>query len=168
MDNFLESLVAEWYEFQGYFVRRNRRVGKRQRGGFEGELDVVAFCPKKNHLAHIEVSSDADSWATRESRLTKKFECGRKYIPELFSGIALPEIKQTAIFSEVHGTGHPSTIAGGELLPMDEFLHKVREGLPSSYEQVIHEQFVILRALQLAKDYWLPAQNVTSARGGTA
>ena len=25
--NFLEQLVAEWYEYQGYFVRRNVMVG---------------------------------------------------------------------------------------------------------------------------------------------
>ncbi len=154
MDNFLESLVAEWYEFNGYFVRRNTRVGKRQRGGFESELDVVAFCPAKNHLVHIEVSSDAGSWPTRESRLTKKFEWGLKCIPGWFNGITLPEIERIAIFGEVRGKGHPKTIAGGKLLPMDEFLRIVKEGLPSSYKQVIHEQFAILRALQLAKEYW--------------
>jgi hypothetical protein len=154
MDNFLESLVAEWYEFKGYFVRRNVRVGKRPRGGFEGELDVVAFNPAENRLVHIEVSSDADSWLTRESRLKRKFECGRKYIGEVFIGITLPDIEPIAIFNEVRGKRHPSIIASGQLLPMDEFLRKVREGLPSSYQQVIHEKFVILRALQLAQEYW--------------
>ena len=157
MNNFLESLVAEWHEFNDYFVRRNTRVGKLPGGGYEGELDVVAFCPSKNHLVHIEVSSDAGSWQTRELRLTKKFECGRKHIPGLFRDITLPELEQIAIFSEVRGEKHPPTIAGGKLLPMDEFLREVRQGLPSSYKQVIHEQFVVLRALQLAKDYWIPA-----------
>jgi len=155
MANFLESLVAEWYEFNGYFVRRNARVGKLLPGGYEGELDVVAFNPVTNNLVHIEVSSDAGSWAIRESRLVKKFECGRKHIPELFSGFELPEIERIAIFSEVRGKQHPPTIANGTLLPMDDFLRTVRDGLPSSYKQVIHEQYVILRALQLAKDYWL-------------
>ena len=28
--NYLEQLVAEWYEYQGYFVRRNVLVGKMQ------------------------------------------------------------------------------------------------------------------------------------------
>lgn len=31
--NYLESLVAEWLEYRGYFVRRNVKVGKRQKGG---------------------------------------------------------------------------------------------------------------------------------------
>src|SRR5437016_5364675 len=47
--NFLEQLVAEWYEYQGYFIRRNVRVGKLAAGGYECELDVVAFHPQTKH-----------------------------------------------------------------------------------------------------------------------
>jgi hypothetical protein len=36
--NFLEQLVAEWYEYQGYFVRCDVYVGKRPTGGYECEL----------------------------------------------------------------------------------------------------------------------------------
>jgi hypothetical protein len=59
--NFLEQLVAEWYEFNGYFVRRNVLVGRRSRGGYECELDVVAFNPEEKHLVHIEPSVDQRS-----------------------------------------------------------------------------------------------------------
>lgn len=31
--NHLGQLVSEWYEFHGYFVRRNVAVGKRPIGG---------------------------------------------------------------------------------------------------------------------------------------
>lgn len=48
--NYLEQLISEWYEYQGYFVRRNVLVGKRSDGGWECELDVVAFHPTKKHL----------------------------------------------------------------------------------------------------------------------
>lgn len=51
--NHLEQLIAEWYEYQGYFVRRNILVGKRAKGGYECELDVVAFHPERQHLVHI-------------------------------------------------------------------------------------------------------------------
>ena len=54
MSNYLEQLVAEWYEYQGYFIRRNVMVGKLPGGGYEGELDIVAFHPEKKHLLHIE------------------------------------------------------------------------------------------------------------------
>ncbi len=64
--NHLEQLVAEWYEFQGYFVRKNINVGKRLRGGYECELDIVAFHPKTKKLVQVETSMDADSWDKRE------------------------------------------------------------------------------------------------------
>ena len=41
--NYLEQLVAEWYDYKGYFLRRNVLVGKRAQGGYESELDIVAF-----------------------------------------------------------------------------------------------------------------------------
>jgi len=43
--NHLEQLVTEWYEYRGYFVRRNVQVGPRLKGEYECELDVVAFHP---------------------------------------------------------------------------------------------------------------------------
>jgi hypothetical protein len=54
--NHLEDLAAEWYQFQGFFVRRNVQVGKRLRGGYDCELDVVAFHPAERRLIHIEPS----------------------------------------------------------------------------------------------------------------
>ena len=69
--NHLEDLVAQWYQFQGYFVRRKVQVGKRLRGGYECELDVVAFQPAERRLIHIEPSLDSDSWERREERYRK-------------------------------------------------------------------------------------------------
>jgi hypothetical protein len=98
--NFLEQLVAERYEYRGYFVRRNVLKGRREAGGYECELDVVAFHPTERQLIHIEASMDADSWAEREKRFTRKFEAGRKHIPELFTGMNAPdEIKQLAVLA---------------------------------------------------------------------
>ena len=65
--NHLESLVAEWYELRGYFIRRNVQVGKLPKGGYECELDVVGFHPEQRSLVQIESSLDADGWAVRES-----------------------------------------------------------------------------------------------------
>ena len=41
--NFLEQLITEWYGYKGFFVRNNVKYGKRAGGGYEGEMDVVAF-----------------------------------------------------------------------------------------------------------------------------
>lgn len=115
MPNFLEQLIAEWYEYQGYFVRRNIKVGKLEKGGYEGELDVVAYDPQNRKLVHLEPSMDADSWENRERRYTKKFDAGKKYIPRLFEGFGeLPEIKQIAVFAFGNTKSH-AKIGGGSV-----------------------------------------------------
>jgi len=149
--NFLEQLAAEWYEFNGYFVRRNVLVGKRVEGGHECELDVVAFHPEKRHLVQIEPSMDADSWELREKRYKKKFDAGQKYIPSLFSGFDLPKkIDQIALFGFA-GKKHPEKIGGGNVLVTQELILEILRNLKKyNYEnRSIPEQYIILRTLQL-------------------
>lgn len=157
MPNFLEQLVAEWYEYNGYFVRRNVLVGKRKAGGYEGELDVVAFDPKEKHLIHIEPSSDADSWKERERRFERKFSVGRKYIPQLFKGFgALPEkMDQIALLIFASTKRHP-TIGGGKVVLIGELMAEIRKALvpKSILKSAVPEQYVILRSLQFAAHYW--------------
>jgi hypothetical protein len=57
--NHLEQLVAEWLQYKGYFVRISMPVGLRPMEGYEGELDVVAFHPARQHSLHVECSPDA-------------------------------------------------------------------------------------------------------------
>lgn len=156
MANFLEQLVAEWHEFNGYFVRRNVRVGPRAKGGHEGELDVVAFHPERKHLVHIEASTDADTWAEREAKFTRKFDIGKRYIPGLFQGMNLPtEIEQIALF--VSGsTANRSTIGGGRILMVGTFLNDIKAVVASRsvFKAAVPEQFQLLRTLQFAAQYW--------------
>ena len=72
--NFLEQLVAEWYEYKGHYVRTNIKFGKRPRGGYEGEIDIAAFEPRERKIVHLEASMDALPWDKREKRFTKKFK----------------------------------------------------------------------------------------------
>src|SRR5690242_17667960 len=114
--NFLEQLAAEWYEFQGYYVRRNVKVGPRARGGHEGELDIVAFHPERRHLVHVEPSTDSQSWEKREQRYKKKFAAGRRYIPGLFPGLSLPkDIEQLALLVFASKRSH-TQLGGGKLV----------------------------------------------------
>ena len=72
--NFLESLAAEWYSIQGYFVRSNIKANRRVNGGWDNEIDVLAFDPSSGKLVHLETSWDALTWAKREERyVSKKF-----------------------------------------------------------------------------------------------
>ncbi len=148
--NYLEQLVAEWYKYQGYFVRCNINVGKRVKGGYECELDVVAFNPKRKHLVQIEPSMDTNSWAKREKRYKKKFEAGRKYIPLLFEGLKVPvKIEQIALFGYASNKNY-KILAGGKVLLVSELLeqiiHRIKDqSIPS---QAISEDKPILRTLQ--------------------
>ncbi len=158
MPNFLEQLVAEWYEFRGYFVRRNVKVGLRKQGGFESELDVVAFNPANKHLVQIEPSIDSDEWGKREKRFSAKFEAGRKYIPSLFPGLRLPEPEQVALL--VFASARHTHVGGGRVLLiqnlMKDILSDSNWGLSyrSVNNQAVPEQYVILRSLQFAANYW--------------
>ena len=154
--NHLESLVAEWYELRGYFIRRNVQVGKRPKGGYECELDVVGFHPEQRSLVQIEPSLDADGWAKREARYSKKFDLGRKYIPGLFPGMAIPKhIDQIALF--VYGGGKSrERIAGGRVVFIREFMEEIRAGI--RHRKVAHaaipQGLPLLRTLQFAAEYW--------------
>jgi hypothetical protein len=155
MVNFLEQLVAEWYEFNGYFVQRNVRVGRRKRGGWESELDIVAFHPSKRHLVHIEPSSDTYSWEKRDERYSKKFAAGRRHIPALFVGLPLPsKIQQIAIF--IFGNRERRTIAGGKIVMIADLMQEIRNKLLKYpvLSKAVPEQYTILRSLQFAADYW--------------
>jgi hypothetical protein len=159
LPNFLEQLVAEWYEFRRYFVRRNVNVGKRSNGGYAAELDVVAFNPETRHLVHIEPSMDAHSWDQREKRFSAKFAAGREFIPSLFSGLPLPQPEQIALL--VFAGGQKRTeVGGGKILLIQDFMHQVRTdpewGLSSRSvnNRAVPEQYVILRSLQFAANYW--------------
>lgn len=154
--NHLESLVAEWYEFRGYFVRRNVQVGKRPKGGYECELDIVAFHPEQRSLVQLEPSLDSDSWSKREIRYKKKFEAGRKYIPSLFQAIPIPKhIDQIALF--VYGGGEDRKhLAGGRVVFVRDFMADVYAGIchRKVNSAAIPEEFPLLRTLQFAAQYW--------------
>src|SRR5437899_6782743 len=151
--NHLEQLVAEWYEFQGYFVRRNVQVGRGLRGGHEGELDVVAFHPTNNHLVHIEASGDAN-FAAREAKFRKKFEVGRKHIPDLFRGFKLPQkIDQIGLFLAGKNRG---TIGGGHMNLVSELIREIlielKQNHPLMSFILLPEAFTLLHMLHLVND----------------
>ena len=109
--NHLEGIISEWLENTGYIVVRNHKVGRLVKGGWGGELDVIAYNPATKHLVHYEPSLDAESWARREERFTKKFTMGRQHvldIPQLsfLTQEQVDSMEQVAVFQpvEVFGT----------------------------------------------------------------
>lgn len=148
----LESLIAEYLEWQGFLIRRNTKVGRLAHGGWEMELDVVGFHPQNHELVHYEPSIDALSWEKRETRYRKKFEAGRKYIlNDLFSWLPSDtHIQQFAILPS-----HPSgrdTLAGGTLRSIDELTAEIREKViecGAMVRNAIPEQYPLLRTIQM-------------------
>jgi hypothetical protein len=153
--NHLENLIKQYYEWQGYVVRNNVKVGPRPQGGYEGELDIVAYrhgSPDAGtaRLLHIEPSLDGDAWARREQRFRKKFEAGQKHIfKDVFPWLdPTTPIQQTAILI----SRGRKIIGGGEVVYIDEFIGEVRAKIRAEGIMVKHaipEQFDLLRTIQL-------------------
>ncbi len=149
----LESLIAEYLDWQGFIVKRNIRVGRLAHGGWEMELDIVGYHPSSGDLVHYEPSIDALSWARREARYTKKFRAGRQYIfsDRLFSWLPLDTpLQQIAVL-----VSHPrnrDTLAGGILLSVDELMKEIRTKIVQCGNMAgnaVPEQYPLLRTVQL-------------------
>lgn len=153
MANFLEKLVAEWYQYRGYFVLQNVHVGKRVKGGYDTELDVVAFNPVKKEILHFETSTDSDTWERRETRYRLKFDLGKQHIPKLLS-VELNqgfEFRQVAIF--VYGSNtNRARVGGGDVMPIHQFMGELKAVLRTKTvaKAAVSEQFPLIRAIQFS------------------
>ncbi len=151
---FLEQLIAEWYAYQGYFVRTNVKFGKRAAGGYEGEMDIVAFHPNTQELVHVEASMDADSWHERFTKLQRKFSAARKHYSELFP-FEHRQIKRVAILglTESHNVGEPPE--GVEIVLIPHFIRQMTDTLRQTnfLKQAVPEELPRPRAIQMAT-YW--------------
>jgi len=149
--NHLEKLISQYYEWQGYIVRSNVRVGRLTHGGWEGELDIVAYHPETTRLIHLEPSLDAHSWAKREDRFKKKFSAGKKYIPtEVFPWVSKnTPIEHIAILI----TSSRTKVAGGKVISIDEFVAQIKKKIHSQgvmSKNAIPEELDLLRTIQYA------------------
>lgn len=153
--NFLEQLVSEWYSYRGYYVRTNVRVGKRAAGGYEGELDVVAFHPETGEIIHIETSMDALSWSRRRERFKRKLQLGQEYIPEVFA-FAGRRPTQVVVFGFPRSTRDDKPLGEGvEVYLMPRLIGEIADELSRMTIEtgVVPETFPLLRAMQFALDY---------------
>ena len=149
----LESLIAEYLEWQGFLIRRNIKVGRRDKGGWEMELDVVGYHPEQNRILHYEPSIDALTWANRETRYEKKFTLGRKYMfAEVFKWLPNEtRIEQIAVFYN-HPKGRDK-IAGATIMSIDELMAEIRLKVTACGPMIsnaISEQYPLLRTIQMS------------------
>lgn len=152
--DYLEQLASEWYEYQGYFVRRDLWVGLEPDGSYECELDVVGFHPTQHRLVQIEPLMDCLDWKEREQHLRLKFEAGRKYLHRMFGAEPRLAIEQIALLATADHPRH-GTVAGGKILLLSEFLAQIfaRLASVSVSADLVPEQWPLLRTLQFVAEY---------------
>lgn len=151
MASHFENLLIEYYEWRGFIVRHNQKVGKRAKGGWEMELDVIAYDPSNNIILHLEPSLDGDSWEKREMRFKKKFEAGRKYIAQqVFPWIpSETNIEHIAIL--VQAGPNRRNLAGASVKTVDEMIAEIRNAVKNAglvSKAAIPEQYPLLRTIQ--------------------
>lgn len=149
--NFLEELVAEWYQYRGYFVRRNVKIGKLGHGGYEGEMDVLAFSQDLKEFLHIEASTDSLTWDRRRERFLKKFQAADKQYKALFG--RRPDHRIVIV-----GLGRSAKQEFGpgiETRLIPEFVAEVSAHLAKKnpLREAVPEGFPLLRAIQYAMAY---------------
>ncbi len=149
--DYLENLVREWYELQGYFVRQALWVGLGPDGSYECELDVVAFHPLHRHLVQVEPVFDLLPFAEREAHLRTKFDAGKKYLHRLFGTTPRLHIEQIALTATPMAPTH-STIGGGHVMRLaalvTDIVQHFEELGPSG--EPVSDQWPLIRTLQLA------------------
>ncbi len=154
--NFLEQLAAEWYAYNGYFVLTNRKYGEPEGGGFEGEVDVLAFHAHKREFLHIETSSDASSWANRKQKFRRQFAKAKRYYRNWLP-CKVSEVKKIAIVGfALNPKVLPDYFGDGiSIQSVPDFVAKITATLAKRkpMEEAVPEGFPLLRAIQFAVHY---------------
>lgn len=153
--NHLEELLYQYYDWKGYLVKRNIKVGKLVHGGWEMELDIIGYNPSTNEIIHVECSTDSHKWETRQKRFKKKFDIGREYILEnVFPWLEKnTKINQLAILPS--RSKDRTELSGGELITIDELVFKIIQEIRNQgkiSKNAIPEQYHLLRMIQLVEN----------------
>jgi len=147
--NFLERLVAEWYGYKGFFVRMNIKFGRRTKGGWEGEMDVIAYEPGSHKLVHVETSTDADALSKRRQKFRRKFSTAKKRYLEIFPYKG--DFEQIAIIG-LSRRPPALDIPDVKVKSIPQFLNETASELEkhSPISSAISETYPLLRAIQYA------------------
>jgi len=146
---FAEKLLAEWYEYKGYFVKTNIRINKLKTGGYGGEMDVVAYNPKINEMIHIEVSGEAISWKKKKEKIEDKFKTAKESYEEEFQ-FECPPIKQIVVVGvskprkEIEFDNEIQLKSFTE--QFGEICHELKKVNPT--KKVVPEKYPIIRTIQ--------------------
>jgi len=152
--NFLEQIAAEWYEYNGHFVRANIHFGKLNSGGWKGEIDVIAFDPKTKTLIHIETSTDAISWKERKTNFLRKFRDADTQYHDLFR-LDYDHLQRIAIVGFGKSKKFIDFGDNIQVKTIPEFFKEIRADISTHnpLKNAIPERYPLLRAIQFAT-FW--------------
>jgi hypothetical protein len=130
-------------------------VGRRAKGGYECELDVVAFHPGLRRLVHVEPSLDAQSWDKREAKFARKFAAGREHIPTLFEGVGAPQAIDQIALLVFASTANVKTVGGGTVIHVSQLYREILRGVRTRRVEsdAVPEQFPLVRTIQQCHQY---------------
>lgn len=153
--SWLEQLVREYYEMQGYWVRTNVKFGPLGHGGYIGEADVLAFDPRKRLLVHVEPTMGSESWAKRRQTINAKFDKAAPYYDEMF-----PVAIHHKVRFAIAGWGlssPPIEIPGIEILTVGQFVQRCQKLVAELFTGTSSpaEQFPLLRTMYFAMKWSL-------------
>lgn len=152
--NFLEQLTAEWHAFRGWFVRTNIKFGRRKQGGWEGEIDVIAYDPKTETLRHIETSTDSYAWEIRKKRFLRKFTSAKPHYGDVFP-VHTQHIEQIAIVGFSRPKKPVVLPPSIQIVLVPDFIREITAVLSKidPMQSAVPETYPLLRAVQYASFY---------------
>lgn len=154
--NFLEQFAAEWYQYKGYLVRTNIKFGKRSRGGYKGEMDIIAFKPEENEFIHIETSTDSSSWGNRKKIFTKKFSNAREHYREAFSFKTEGIRPKKVVIAGLSRTNQENPLGSDtEFISIPDFIQKIVTEMSGKNPRndAMPESYPLMRAIQYAVNF---------------
>jgi len=150
--NFLERLAAEWYAYNGFFVRTNIKFARGRRGGYGGEMDVIAYEPSSHKLVHVETSTDSNTLSRRKEEFSRKFSTARREYLTLFPYKG--DFEQIAVIG-LSRRPPKLNISGVKVKSIPQFISEVSAKLRTAapWKEAVSETYPILRAIQFAVWY---------------
>lgn len=154
MKNFIKDLVCEYYEFVGFFIRRNIPIGSSRIEG-QTTIDVLAYHYSEHILFHIEKMLDGNSWDEKIVLMSDKFGMGELYYSNYVNvnNLQIQRVTITGINEiDLEKAKKFERETNSKLLNIKEFMKHIKAELQKydPFTQVIPESFPLLRAIQLA------------------
>jgi len=140
--NVFEQLVSEWYEYQGYFVRRNNTIG-------HAELDALAYLPDKRLVVHIETGKDAETGPSVDAKILRKM----RFLPAEYAralNCQVDDVKKIAIYGWQRTKAKPRQLGDVTVITLADFVRDINDTLKrlNTRVETITQNYPLLSAMQ--------------------